>query len=362
MLDVKEPKTKIAKGKFLLGEILRPRLLMATDPDFIERVVRPAVYDHYVSAGSPSNCTASVCRDRGLGRATVQYDFEDGITVFGKIFTDGLGAHSHDVMEGLWADGFRTGQPYLVPHMLAYLPEHNYYLASGAEGTPLSDFIGKDHGQILDYVRDTARWLVKLHRSPMRCGASPSIAESSQLGKILRRLAKATTSVPQERKKLLRMVKFFCDQSLRDARVGPVVQTHGTFNHHHAYVNGETVTLIDFDRSLPSDPATDLAEFIFDLRLQSYQTTGNTDLSDALTRTFLNEYLSELPENARNFRLYWGAYIIVHMFKYSKKHGKRVIKGLADDAAFEQEMDFLEGELEMAFTHDWMPEEQGWKN
>ena len=165
------------------------------------------------------------------------------------------------------------------------------------------DFIGKDDGQILDHVRRAAQWLVKLHRSPLRCGAPSSISESSQLGKILRRLAKATTSVPEERKSLLKMVKFFCDRSLRDIGGGPVVQTHGTFNHHHVYINGEAITLIDFDRSLPSDPATDLAEFLSDLRVETYRTTGSTASSDAPTRAFLNEYVTELPMNARNLRL-----------------------------------------------------------
>ena len=187
----------IATGNSVPDDILRDRVLKATDWDFIERVVRPAVYATLDCSGSspagPSQeCKASVCYDDDRGRVVIQYDFEDDVTAFGKLFSDRLGAHSHDVLKGLWDDGFRNDQPYRVPQPLVFLPADNFLLASAAEGIPFTKFIGRDDDEALDHVRRAAGWLARMHRSSLRCGVQPSVWESSRLDKLFRRLAKTT--------------------------------------------------------------------------------------------------------------------------------------------------------------------------
>lgn len=327
---------------------LAVRALEITRPEFIERVVYPVACAPSTRARLSSDCQASIVQDRGTGRLTVSYRFGDDILVFGKLYSDELGPHSFQVLKGLWEEGLGEGALYQVTKPLLYMPANNFLLMSAAAGTPLMSLIGQDSAELLTSIRQAAQWLVRLHRVPIRVGRAESLWDSLKLFRVVRRLTKAAARVPHERKRLIEMVDALCRKGKQGPGQVPAVQTHGRFHYEHIFVNGGPVTVIDFDRSLPSDPAKDLAEFLSMLRVRAFKRTGTTTTVDAATRLFLEEYLSHLPGNSKNLTIHWGAFLLLNMFHYVKKYEP-------DNEAYERLIQFYVKEFDAVLSGELIP-------
>ena len=305
------------------GNELEARAQRITHPEFIERVVSPVLYGDSTKA-SPK-CETQIVQNTGTGRLTVSYRFEDGVFAFGKLYSDDLGLHGARLTKGLWDGGFGHGNCHQVSEPLLYLPEYTFLLTRAALGTPLMSFVGDDGPEVLARVRLAARWLVELHKSPLRIGQPESLWESLKLSRVLHRITKAATMAPQERGRMIGLIERLCEKGKECSNKPRMVQTHGRYHYEHIYVSDEssgsirTVTLIDFDRSAPSDPAKDLAEFVSVLRHKTLRRTGSLVKAEMPTRAFLEEYLSHLPENGENLAVHWGAFVLLTMFHYLKK-------------------------------------------
>lgn len=315
--------TTTLTGAMRASEELVERARQTTRPDFIERHILSAVRR---VAGNPdlsAECKTRVALDRGTGRLTLGYKFTDGTIVFGKLYSDELGPHSARLLEELAQSGFGEGESYQVSQPLVYLPELNYLVTKCAAGVVLEDFIGAENPPSMEnYIRESARWLVRLHQLPVRVGQPDNLWNSLKLFRIVNRITKASSRVPGERKAMVQMVHELCEAGKARVEVPPV-QTHGRYHAEHVYVDDDTVTLIDFDRSKPGDPARDLAEFLSVYRLRTLKKTGSTDAAEMPTKVFLEEYLSQRPGSDANLAMYWGAYILLSMFALVKKqkHG-----------------------------------------
>ena len=327
---------------------LEVRALEITRPEFIEHRVRPIACAESARYGRPSDCQTSIVQDRGTGRITVSYRFGDEILVFGKLYSDELGPHSFHVLKGLWEEGLGEGELNQVTKPLLYMPEYNLLLMNAAAGTPLIALIGQDSPELLAYIRQAAQWLVRLHRVSLRVGRAESLWDSLKLFRVVRRLTKAAARVPHERKRLIEMVDALCREGKHGPGQVPAVQTHGRFHYEHIFVHGGLVTVIDFDRSLPSDPAKDLAEFLSMLRVRAFKRTGTTATVDAATRLFLEEYLSHLPGNSENLTIHWGAFLLLNMFHYVKKYEP-------DNEAYERLMQFYVREFDAVLSGELVP-------
>src|SRR5256885_11981013 len=59
-------------------------------------------------------------------------------------------------------------------------------------------------------------------------------------------------------------------------------------------------SVIDLDRSRPSDPAQDLGEYIHRMRTKKYKASGGESRAEEATEAFLEEYGAKLPGNLIN--------------------------------------------------------------
>jgi len=307
---------------------LRARASKITHPEFIGQVVYPAAREGAARGGPPVDCKVTIVQDRGTGRITLNYAFDDGTLVFGKLYSDELVRHSFQVLNGLWRVGFGNDQPYQVSQPLLYVPEHRLLLTKAVEGTPLTSFVGCDCPELVPYVRQAANWLVQLHKSSIRVGRNESLWQSLKLFKAIRRLGKAAALVPDRKEMMIEMVNTLCDRGKQSRATVHAVQTHGRFHYEHVLLDGSKTTVIDFDRSLPSDPAKDLAEFVTMLRLRTFKLTGSAEAADAPTRAFLGEYLSHLPENAANLAIHWGAFLLLTLFRHVRRPDAQPSRGV----------------------------------
>ncbi|HKZ03571.1 MAG TPA: phosphotransferase [Pyrinomonadaceae bacterium] len=100
---------------------------------------------------------------------------------------------------------------------------------------------------------------------------------------------------------------------------GPVAQTHGRYHHEHVFINGDQVAIIDLDRSRPTNPAKDVAEFLRVLRMSAYRTHPDMKRADEASDAFLQEYLAQVPEAAASLPFYWSAFLWLSLFGFMKK-------------------------------------------
>ena len=290
------------------------------DSDFISKFVYPTMKETQHLEGATLDCHTTVVQNTGTGRLTLRYDFDSGQTLYAKLYTDSLGPHSYEVMRQLWDYGFNSASRFQIPEPLAFLPDHNFVLMRGVCGEPLSNAL-KDDSMIdlIDGCREAACWLAAFHRSSIRFGEPESDWDSLKIFRVSVRLIKAAATRPEERDALLDYMHSLKSRIKHFPSNLPVAQTHGRYHHEHVFIAGNQISVIDWDRSRPTNPAKDVAEFLRVLRMSAFRTHPNMTLADEATDAFLDEYLNQVPEVAESLPYYWSAFLWLSLFGFLKK-------------------------------------------
>ena len=215
-------------------------------------------------------------------------------------------------------------------------------------------FVGKDDPDSLSRIRQAARWLVRLHGCPARVGQPQSLWDSAKLYDLMKTLTKTAVEVPDQRSRLIGMIQDLGRKALQSGRELPLVQTHGRFLFDNIFIDGENVTVIDLDGSVPADPARDIAEFVNVLRIRTFKQTEDATAADAATRAFLDEYRSHLPDNMANLAAHWGSFLLEKAFKFAGKVKKYEDKSDSGYGAFTRRTEFFEGELDAVLSDKWI--------
>lgn len=296
---------------------LARRIEEVSRPEFIKRHVYGSVGELRGNGLSPDDCAISIVQNDGTGAATIVYELNEGPSVYAKLYaSDGTGAahgaHSYEVLSALWADGCGASSRYRVSEPLAFLPDYNALLIRGAEGRLVAD--AQTDTELAEGSREAARWLVRMHSSQVRVGEARYPWEVYH--KLMHRLAKASANNPEMVDELIEMSDRF--EELANKVTIRFVQAHGQFRHIHVFVSDECVTVIDLDRSRPSDPAKDLGEYIHRMRTKKYKATKGASRADEATHAFIEEYSEYLPDNLVNLPYYWGYHTLVSLWRYMK--------------------------------------------
>jgi aminoglycoside phosphotransferase (APT) family kinase protein len=287
------------------------------DSDFINQFVYPTLADKNPAG---LECKTTIVQNTGTGRLTLRYDVENGQTLYAKLYTDELGPHSYNVMKQLWDNGFGASSRYQVPEPLAYLPEHNFVLMRSVSGYPLAGALnGEGPLDLIEGCRAAARWLAAFHRSSIRVGEPEADWDSLKIFRVSVRLIKAAATRPEERSVLLDSMHALKARIKEFPANGPVAQTHGRYHHEHVFIDGDRVAIIDLDRSRPTNPAKDVAEFLRVLRMSAYRSHPDMKRADEATNAFLEEYLAQVPEAAASLPYYWSAFLWLSLFGFMKK-------------------------------------------
>ncbi|HWP34620.1 MAG TPA: phosphotransferase, partial [Thermodesulfobacteriota bacterium] len=250
------------------------------------------------------------------------------------------GAHAYEVLCRLWHGGLGGDRPYRVPEPLAFVERCRLLLMRAAPGESLHLRLGVDRAQALAGVREAARWLRALHDSAVRIGRLDQ--PWYMFAKLADRLSKAAATHPEELARLGAMLSRLERLAERWGE-GEVVQVHGQFRPIHVFLDGARVTVIDLDRSVPSTPARDLAEFIHRLRSSLARQPAAAAEAGPLTRAFLDEYTLGRSRALRPLPFYWGFHVLVSLCR----HLKRLAPG---DAALQPTIDFYASEFDAALA------------
>lgn len=325
-----------AKRREALGE----RIAAISRRNFIQHYVCHVLPESQGTAPDSGDFQALVIQNDGTGPATVEFKISGSTRLFAKLYMDESGAHAYEVLHNLWHGGFDRNQGYQVPEPLCFVAEYQLLLMREARGETLASYLSQDGGKALSGVKEAARWLHQLHSSPIRVGKVDQ--PWYMFLKLSDRLTKAMAVHPQELKRLTAMLVQLGEFAERREE-GEVVQGHGQFRPIHVFLSGETVTVIDVDRSAPSDPAKDLAEFVHRLRSTVLRGSGSLTHANLLTSAFLQEYTAERPLQLGTLPFYWGFHVLVSMCRHMKQL-------TADDPAWGPTIDFYVGEFEAAMS------------
>lgn len=321
-------------------EVLGERIAAISRKAFIQHYVCRVMPESQGPSPDSGDFLALIIQNDGTGPATVEFKIAGSTRLFAKLYMDESGAHAYEVLHNLWHGGFDRNQGYQVPEPLCFVAEYQLLLMREACGETLASYLSQDGGKALSGVQEAARWLHQLHSSPIRVGKVDQ--PWYMFLKLSDRLAKAAASHPQELKNLTAMVVRL-GEFVERREEGEVAQGHGQFRPIHVFLSGETTTVIDVDRSVPADPARDLAEFIHRLRSTILRDAGAMKQANLLTSAFLDEYAAHKPSRLGTLSFYWGFHILVSLCRHLKQLQ-------ADDPAWGPTMDFYTGEFEAAMS------------
>lgn len=286
-------------------------------PDFVRRYLCRFLPECRNESVRPEDFELITMQNDGTGAATVEFRVGGSGGLFGKLYPDDSGIHAYEVLTALWENGFDHSHRYQVPEPLCFITEYNLLLVRKAPGECLDAWLAQGGDAATAGVKEAARWLLRLHGSPLRIGHSDHLWYMFR--KLSERLTVAAVSCPGETERLVEML--FRLSEVGD-RPGPLeeVQVHGQFRPIHVFLGDDAVCVIDLDRSQPSEPAQDLGEFVHRLRTTLYRRHGTLEQADALTDAFLGEYGANRPSTLGRVSLYRGFHVMASLCRHMKKH------------------------------------------
>jgi hypothetical protein len=303
------------------------RVATATEESFLDARFRT----YFPPDGEAASDTAEAA-GRGWSVQVVQLDSTGAATVeirrpsgavFAKFFPPGTeGRAIYEKLLALREGGFGADSAYQVVEPVGFVAELDLMICREAQGPSVAQVLaGGDHKAGLEAVREAARWLGRLHSTPLRFGKPHSMIVSTEILSLTRRLAKVAADRPDYVPEAVGMVERLEELSL-DTVDGLAVQSHGQYRPIHVFLGGGATTVIDLDRSRPADPARDTAEFLHRLRRQLLGAGRGEDAADEATAAFLDAYRETVPDAeawTANLRFHWARYVFHSMNRKLKK-------------------------------------------
>jgi hypothetical protein len=279
------------------------------------------------------------------GAATVELrESSAGPAVFAKFFPPGTGGKAiYEKLLAMRESGLGGGSKYQVVEPLGYLPELDLLVCKEAEGPSAAQEIASgDDARTLHAVSESATWLGTLHGSGLRIGGAHSLLVSAEILSLTRRMSKVAMDRPDYVPEALDKIEQLERLALTTVD-GLTVQSHGQYRPIHVFLGVGATTVIDLDRSRPSDPARDTAEYLHRLRRQLLG-AGRVEVAETATRVFLDAYRAAVPDAdawTANLRFHWARYVFHSMNRKLKKGATEEDMAVVD--AYRADFDALMG-------------------
>ena len=284
-------------------------------PGFVARHVRSLLKERALGAG----CKVEIVRGEGTGWTTLRYAFDDGVTVYGKVYTNGLGPATFSLLRRLWENGFGPGSAERVPEPLGFCAEEKLLLMRAARGAPLKALLLREPiEQVLPGVRAAARWLARLHASTPAGLPSEPPCNRAKVFDLADRLGKAAANHPEDLGLLLDRLQRL--RTLAPAGREALVPTHGQYTPANVFIDGPDVVVIDVDRISLSDPAKDVAMFLFRAAALRAKEAGLPGEAERLVREFLDAYREQAALAIENLPYYTALFSLNAFAKCAKDH------------------------------------------
>lgn len=200
-------------------------------------------------------------------------------------------AETFDYMSRLWAAGLRGDDGLGIPEPVAHVAELALLLQTEAPGDCLYEWLPTPT-EGAAAARNAGRFLGRLHGLDLR-GAKVLRTgyEVSKLGVYRDGLGDALPAVADRVARLTSEVL----RALVAIEGGPLVPTHGDFQPKNIYVDGDRVTVIDWDRGALGNAGRDLGHFLGQCLTMSYVKSGSFEAVRPWNEAFLEGYGASAP-------------------------------------------------------------------
>lgn len=295
----------------------------------------PALVTEGVLAFAKPSIGSGRALPRPGDRAAVEWVRGEGPPLVVKIYPDRMeGAASYGILAALWREGFGPGSPFQVPEPLLWSATHAAIVMRRARGRCLADWTPSEAGW-LEGMRAAARWLARLHASPLRVG--PCDERSRAAERLARRVSKAVECHPE----LARLLRRHTDELMTRSPTMELAhsQTHGRYHSGHVFVDGSAVTVIDLDRAAPAAPAKDVGEFIHRTRAEVFKRGWTSRAADEATQAFLGEYVLDGLASLDGLTYYWSESLLSTLLHAVRKRHLNEETWRARIAFYAQEFD-----------------------
>jgi hypothetical protein len=186
------------------------------------------------------------------------------------------------------------------------MADRRMVVTSRPPGVSLAGLIDRQAPEAIGTIREAGCWLGRLHVAEARIGR-PWFPWRSIEG-LAARFRAAPRRVATGRADLREMITGLAPLAAR-AVTGTWTQTHGRYRDDRVIAGPGVLTVDDFTRSAPGDPARDIGEFVFHLRRRAVM--NRDPRSGFLAAAFLEGYLDVAPEaNLANIRFYTGCAVL----------------------------------------------------
>jgi len=292
--------------------------------------------------GARQTSAIEVVRARSTGRLTVRYVFPKGVIVYGKFYDDDLGPRAFEGLRALRQDGFGAASSYQVVEPLHFDERWNMLLLRQAEGVALCDsFEQAPLEEARGHAELAASWLAKLHRTALPGVATEPPCERVKLFKLADALAKGAAANPREADLLLNLLQRLRELAPSPDAPAPIAITHGQYTPSNVFVAGTRTAVIDLDRLCYSDPAKDVAMFLYRLRFTGAR-NGAFERASIIASSFLAQYRAEAAGNLVNLGFYRGLHSLRGLAKFLKDFS-------SGDEHYERQKQFYLREFEEAW-------------
>ncbi|MDQ3226527.1 MAG: aminoglycoside phosphotransferase family protein, partial [Chloroflexota bacterium] len=220
-------------------------------------------------------------------------------TFYAKIYPnreEACRAHQLQVMLHQGVD--TAAAPFRIAKPIAYLPDLQTVVHTAVSGVSLDHLVANepDAGDALDRA---ARAIAALHHLEVDFGglAGPESPRSlaNRITRLERESALLSTARPHLAAGLARMVATIID----GLTPSPSAPTHGDLKPEHVFIDGDTVSLIDFDFLQASDRVLDVLKMEKHLASPRRRVSSSTGGAEASARRFVEAYLAHAAHDAR---------------------------------------------------------------
>lgn len=209
--------------------------------------------------------------------------------------TEETGDQAHRVMVALWNGMARRSRLLWVAKPLGYDPTSRILFQSAVAGTTLTSLIG--HKDFLRYVEAAARSLATIHQTPAHMEQSTTPEDELQeMEPMAETMTQVLPAVGEKLNKVLDRLRSNLPDSQGQARDF----IHGDFSTNQILVDGNRLSVIDFNSVCMGDPHRDLGSFL--ARLEHHL---QGPLMQRAAEAFCRQYEAGRPGVLNRERLIW---------------------------------------------------------
>lgn len=318
------------------------------DPDLptLQVVLDPCRLAKHLSGSLPGKWGAirdiqiQVLRHHPASRCSVEIQLQTTTgrhELIGKVYPVNR-ADVYRAMEEISQSGFGPGEEFSIPQPYAFIPELHLLLQQKISGLPATEiFLTADERGRAEAAERCAKWLSSF-QSQAPLSAPVSVFTHKLLQRWLSRIVKRAKPLTDKAHQLFERLDLAASALERTE----MCAGHGSYCHQQIIFTDTGTVTFDWDNHSISDPARDVARFIFTLQRSAVDVLDSIKALDGAIETFYETYrATSMFDVAKHLPFYKAAYCL-KLVMFRQEPSRRIEK---TEALLDEGLRILEEEV-----------------